>query len=201
MAYKHAGQAVVSDNTVEQDTSISVLDDDLKQFEAHGAPPLPPSKALYLVNDGARLWYSELGRGTPVVLLHGGLGHSGNWGHQVPFLLKNGFRVVLIDTRGHGRSTRDEKQFSYELMASDAVAVLDALRIRKAFFVGWSDGACTAMILGAKSPARVEGVFFFACNMDPIGVKPFENTPALDRCFARHQKDYAALSPNARPFS
>jgi len=79
-------------------------------------------------------------------------------------------------------------------MASDVVAILDALRIERAFLVGWSDGACTAMVLGAKLPARVKGVFFFACNMDPKGLKPFENTPILDRCFARHQKDYTALS-------
>ena len=60
--------------------------------------------------------------------------------------------------------------------------------------VGWSDGACTALVLAAKHPSRVAGVFFFACNMDPSGVHPFEPTPALDRCFARHTKDYKQLS-------
>jgi pimeloyl-ACP methyl ester carboxylesterase len=57
-----------------------------------------------------------------------------------------------------------------------------------------SDGACTALILAARSPARVAGVFFFGCNMDPSGVKRFEATPTLNRCFARHAKDYAHLS-------
>jgi pimeloyl-ACP methyl ester carboxylesterase len=54
-----------------------------------------------------------------VILLHGGLGHSGNWGYQLPALLAGGYRAVLIDSRGHGRSTRDGRPFSYELMASD----------------------------------------------------------------------------------
>jgi pimeloyl-ACP methyl ester carboxylesterase len=170
-------------------------DDDLQLFEAHGAPPLRASESGYVVHEGARIWYSTLGSGTPVILLHGGLGHSGNWGYQVPSLIENGFRVVVIDSRGHGRSTRDQRPYSYELMASDVVAVMEALQIENAFLVGWSDGACIGMILGATIPSRVSGVFFFACNMDPTGTKPFETTPILNRCVARHRKDYAELSP------
>jgi pimeloyl-ACP methyl ester carboxylesterase len=85
-------------------------------------------------------------------------------------------------------------------MASDVVAVMDLLQFEKAAFVGWSDGACTALVLAAQDPTRVAGVFFFACNMDPSGVKPFETTPALNRCFSRHTKDYAQLSPTPDQF-
>jgi pimeloyl-ACP methyl ester carboxylesterase len=176
-------------------------DDDLKKFEMLGALPLPaPSDAGYIENDGARIWYSVYGSGAPVTLLHGGLGHSGNWGYQVPALVENGYRAVLMDSRGHGRSTRDERPFSYELMASDVLALMDALHLKTAALVGWSDGACTALILAAKHPSRVAGVFFFACNMDPSGLKPFEATPALNRCFARHAKDYKELSVTPERF-
>jgi pimeloyl-ACP methyl ester carboxylesterase len=109
-------------------------------------------------------------------------------------LVGSGYHTVLIDSRGHGRSTRDAQPFSYELMASDVLAVMDAIHLERAGLVGWSDGACTALILAAKAPSRAAGVFYFACNMDPSGVKPFEATPTLNRCFARHAKDYAALS-------
>ena len=122
-------------------------------------------------HDGARIWYATYGPGPPVILLHGGLGHSGNWGYQVPALVASGYRVVLIDSRGHGRSTRDARPFLYELMASDVLAVMDAVDLDKAAVVGWSDGACIALILGATAPARVAGVFFFGCNMDPSGTK------------------------------
>jgi pimeloyl-ACP methyl ester carboxylesterase len=170
-------------------------DDDLENFEAHGAAPLPTaSHQGYADNDGARIWYATCGSGPVVILLHGGLGHSGNWGHQVPMLVDAGYRAALIDSRGHGRSTRDARPYSYELMASDVHAVMDALHVEKAAIVGWSDGACTALILARKIAARVAGVFFFGCNMDPSGTKEFVSSPVIERCFSRHARDYARLS-------
>lgn len=177
-------------------------DDDLSRFEADGTAPLPVTQDQgYVEYDGARIWYATYGSGSPVILLHGGLGHSGNWGYQVPALVENGYRAVLIDSRGHGRSTRDARPYSYDLMASDVVAVIDALRIEKAALVGWSDGACTALVLASKAPARVAGVFFFACNMDPSGTKEItEFTPILRRCFNRHIQDYLQLSATPDQF-
>ncbi|RDK02852.1 alpha/beta fold hydrolase [Paraburkholderia lacunae] len=177
-------------------------DDDLVHFEAHGAAPLPASSDQgHVEHDGARIWYATYGTGSPVILLHGGLGHSGNWGYQVPALVSSGHRVVLVDSRGHGRSTRDSRPFEYELMASDVLAVMDALQLARAAIVGWSDGACVGMILGMKSPERVAGVFFFGCNMDPSGTKEFTPSPVIDRCFSRHAKDYAQLSATPDNFN
>ena len=183
------------------ENNMEICDDDLEKFEADGAAPLPVADHQgYLEHDGARIWYAAYGTGLPVVLLHGGLGRSGNWGYQVPALVRSGYRAVVIDSRGHGRSTRDGQPFSYELMGSDVLAVMDALHLERAGFVGWSDGACTALILAASVPSRLAGVFFFACNMDPSGVKPFEATPTLNRCFSRHTKDYAQLSATPERF-
>lgn len=171
------------------------FDDELIKFEAIGAAPLSDTETQgYIENEGARIWYASFGSGFPVILLHGGLGNSGNWGYQVPALVKNGYQAILIDSRGHGRSTRDEKPYSYELMGSDVLTVMDKLKIAKAAFVGWSDGACTALILGEKNPERVTGVFYFACNMDASGAKEFEFTPIIGRCLNRHKKDYSQLS-------
>jgi pimeloyl-ACP methyl ester carboxylesterase len=180
---------------------MDVVDDDLIDFEANGAAPLPSmGQNAYVDHDGARIWCSSYGSGPAVILLHGGLGHSGNWGYQVPFLVRHGYRVVLVDSRGHGRSTYDERPFSYDLMASDVHAVMDELQLEKAALVGWSDGACTSMVLAAKEPSRVAGVFFFACNVDPTGVKRFAMTPTINRCFNRHKKDYAQVSPMPERF-
>ena len=180
---------------------METYDDDLSRFEADGAAPLPVADDQgYVEHDGARIWYATYGSGWPVILLHGGLGHSGNWGCQVPALLRSGYHTVLIDSRGHGRSTRDARPFTYELMASDVSAVMDALHLEKAGLVGWSDGACTGLVLASKAPTRVTGVFFFACNMDPSGTKEVEFSPILKRCFGRHVKDYARLSATPDQF-
>jgi pimeloyl-ACP methyl ester carboxylesterase len=180
---------------------MQTVDDNLVRFEAEGALPLPDTNEKgYVEHEGARIWYAAFGAGSPVLLLHGGLGNSGNWGYQVPTLLENGYRVILIDSRGHGRSTRDDRPYSYELMASDVLAVMDSMHVEKAGFVGWSDGACTALVLADKNHARAAGVFFFACNMDPSGTKEIEFTPTLQRCFSRHVQDYKQLSSTPDQF-
>ncbi|MGL4725053.1 MAG: alpha/beta fold hydrolase [Scandinavium sp.] len=168
---------------------------DLTQFFTSGTPPLPPATDQgWLEHDGAQIWYAVCGSGPAVILLHGGLGHSGNWSYQASMLVAAGYRAVLLDSRGHGRSTRDEQPYSYERMAADVLAVMDNIALEKASFLGWSDGACTALIFAAHHPERTAGVFFFACNMDPGGTKEFHSTPVIDRCFTRHRQDYMALS-------
>ena len=83
-------------------------DDDLHKFEAEGAAPLPITEDQGSVeNEGAQIWYGAYGSGSPVILLHGGLGHSGNWGYQVPALLASGYRAIVIDSRGHGFGSRE----------------------------------------------------------------------------------------------
>lgn len=185
-----------------RENNVELWDDDLSRFAAEGALPLPTAATEgYAEHDGARIWYATFGSGPPVILLHGGLGHSGNWGYQLPALLAAGYRVILIDTRGHGRSTRDARPFSYELLAADVLAVMDKLGLEKAALVGWSDGACIALILANQVPERVAGVFFFGCNMDPGGTKELDTSdPLLDRCFGRHAQDYAQLSATPDDF-
>jgi pimeloyl-ACP methyl ester carboxylesterase len=176
-------------------------DDELVRFESEGAAPLPAAEVEgYLDSKGARIWYAAYGSGPTLVLLHGGLGNSGNWGYQVPVFVGRGYRVIVIDSRGHGRSTRTEEPYSYALMGDDVLAVMDVLEVEKAVLVGWSDGACTALILAHRHPERVRGVVYFACNMDPSGTKPFELTPRIERCLSRHRKDYARLSPTPDDF-
>lgn len=180
---------------------MHAFDDDLTRFAAHGVEPLPAAvQQGHIEYDGARIWYAAFGAGAPVILLHGGLGHGGNWGYQVPALVAAGYRPILIDSRGHGRSTRDAQPYTYVRMASDVRAVMDALSIDRTAFIGWSDGACVALTLAMRMPERAAGVFFFGCNMDPSGTRPFQPTPVINRCFSRHHKDYTALSATPGDF-
>jgi pimeloyl-ACP methyl ester carboxylesterase len=183
-------------------TDANSYDDELRKFAAEGAQPLPSASLEgFVETDGARIWYATYGIGPPVFLLHGGLGHGGNWGYQVPALIQGGYRAVVMDSRGHGRSTRDAHPYRYDQMASDVLAVMDALHLERAALVGWSDGAVIALLLGKRAPSRVSGVFYFGCNMDPSGLKSVvEPSPVLDRCFGRHAQDYARLSSTPDQF-
>jgi pimeloyl-ACP methyl ester carboxylesterase len=170
-------------------------DDDLRRFEAEGAGPLPsPSDTGHVEHGGARIWYAAYGAGSPVILLHGALGNGDDWGHQVRALVEAGYRPILIDSRGRGRSTRGTLPLGYELMASEVQAVMDALQLDPAAVVGWSDGAIIGLVLAMTVPARVTRVFFFAANMDLSGAKPFSPDPVVSRVVARAAKDYARLS-------
>jgi pimeloyl-ACP methyl ester carboxylesterase len=164
--------------------------------------PLPAAKASgYVSHDGARIYYAIYGAGRPVILLHGGLANGRYWGNQVPALTNAGYQAVLIDSRGHGRSSRDERPYTYELMASDVVAVMDHLNIPKAAVVGWSDGAIIGLVMALKDPKRLTRVFAFAANMDPSGVKPdTTRNPTFARFEARTATDYAELSPTPKGF-
>jgi pimeloyl-ACP methyl ester carboxylesterase len=165
-------------------------------------PPLPAAKAKgEVVHDGASIHYAVYGSGPPVVLLHGGLANSDYWGAQVPALVRAGRQAVLIDSRGHGRSTRDARPYSYELMASDVLAVMDALKLRRAAVVGWSDGAIIGLVLALHHPERLTRVMAFAANMDPSGVKPdTEANPTFASFERRAAGQYARLSPTPNDF-
>ena len=165
-------------------------------------PPMPPAAATGTVDhDGARIWYATYGAGPPVVLLHGGLANSDYWANQI-VALAPAHRVITIDSRGHGRSTRDARPFTYERMASDVVAVMDALHVPRAAIVGWSDGAIIGLVMALKHPEHVARVFAFAANMDPSGVRPDTTTTPVFAAFMRRAGDeYAQASPTPHDYA
>jgi pimeloyl-ACP methyl ester carboxylesterase len=163
-------------------------------------PALPnPATSGYAQVNGVRIWYAVFGRGQPVVLLHGGLANSNYWGHLVP-ALSNDYQVVVIDSRGHGRSTRDVEPLGYDLMASDVLAVMDVLKLEKAAVVGWSDGAIIGLDIAIHHPERLTGLFAFAANSDPSGVADISQSRVFDAYLERAKAEYRSLSPTASDY-
>ena len=164
---------------------------------------LPPTPALPAADNsgvaalnGTSLFFARYGAGEPVLLLHGGLGNSSYWGHQVQSLAQN-YRVTVMDTRGHGRSQVTGKAFSYSLFAEDAAALMDYLGIGRAAIVGWSDGAVTGLELAITKPERVTKLFAFGANVSPDGLKPGgAKSPVFAAYAARCRREYAQLSPH-----
>ncbi len=172
-------------------------------------PPIPdlprPAHEDTVAVNGIDLWYAEYGHGTPVILLHGGFGHAAWWGRQIPVLSKR-HRVIVVDSRGQGRSGHDpDAELSYRLMASDVLALMDHLHLRKAAVVGWSDGAIIGLELAIHHPDRLTKVFAFGANTDPSGYHDSaERSPAqnavVDEYSRLMRSGYLKLSPTPGDF-
>ncbi|MFT3695029.1 MAG: alpha/beta hydrolase [Kofleriaceae bacterium] len=164
------------------------------------AMPAPDSTGSIAV-DGAQIYYARYGSGDPVVLLHGGLGNADHWANQVPAITGAKHEVIAIDSRGQGRSTRTVKAPSYDQMASDTLAVLDALKIGKASFVGWSDGGEIALKIAVAHPDRVAKLFVFGSNYNAEGSKKRNGPSATFGAYAAKCKtDYLKLSKTPKQY-
>jgi alpha-beta hydrolase superfamily lysophospholipase len=106
-------------------------------------PPTPPlplhGRRRYAEINGTSIFFAQFGEGAPLVFLHGGLANSNYWGNQIE-AFSSKYSVLVMDTRGHGRSPVTSSIFSYKVFATDVLALLDFLNIDRATIVGWSDG-------------------------------------------------------------
>src|SRR5271157_1171982 len=116
--------------------------------------PIPTDRVGEAEANGIKIHYAVYGQGSPVIFLHGGLANTDYWGNQVPAVAAH-HTVILMDSRGHGRSTRDARPYGYDLMADDVVALMDSLNIPRADIVGWSDGAILGIDLAMRHKGRV----------------------------------------------
>jgi pimeloyl-ACP methyl ester carboxylesterase len=148
----------------------------------------------YAKVNGIEMYYATFGAGDPVLLIHGGLGHADIWASQVAELSKT-HKVIVADSRGHGRSTRDAQPFGYDLMASDYLALLDHLKIDKTALVGWSDGGIIGIAIAMTHPERLTKLYAQAANVTVDGVDPGVMTnKTFGAYIERSGKDYAKLS-------
>ncbi|NKK67095.1 alpha/beta fold hydrolase [Rhizobium leguminosarum bv. viciae] len=139
------------------------------ELPAFPSMPVAKTSGMAEVND-IKMYYAEYGEGDPILFIHGGLGNAEVWGHQVADFA-NDHRVIVADSRGHGRSTRSQQPFGYDLMTSDYVALLDYLKIDKVTLVGWSDGGIIGIDMAMKNPEKLTRVIAQAANVTTDGVK------------------------------
>ncbi|MDX8349108.1 alpha/beta fold hydrolase [Cognatiyoonia sp. IB215446] len=104
---------------------------------------------------GSDIYFETHREGPPILLLHGGLGHSGGFDGLRDHLVVSGYQVVLLDTRGMGRSPLGDIALSYAAQEDDAHAVLDALGIETCPVIGFSDGGITGYRMAARPSPRV----------------------------------------------
>ena len=169
-------------------------------------PPMPSADTSgFAPVNGVRLYYAIFNRngGRPVILLHGSLGSSDDWGFETPLLDKT-HEVIILDSRGRGRSTMSSEPMTIGLMASDVLALMDFLKIPRASIVGWSEGGVTALFLAIHNPARIEKLFAFGANYSVSSYPPKPLSAAMKamgiRYMARARATYSRLSPTPGRF-
>lgn len=117
-----------------------------------------------------RMYYEVHGDGEPVLLLHGG-GVSGaeSWARVIPALAPS-YRVIVPDSRAHGRSTDSEIALSYDLLTDDLVELMDHLEIDRAHVVGWSDGGVNGLNMAIRYPQRIGKLVAYGTNFHANGL-------------------------------
>ena len=118
------------------------------------------------------MYYETYGAGAPLLLIHGNGGSISNFMYQVPYFAKS-YKVIVADSRAQGKSIDTGDSLSYEMMADDFNALLDALHLDSCYVIGWSDGAVNALLLAVRHPVKVK-------KLAITGAKLSSDTSAVD---------------------
>lgn len=175
--------------------------------------PIFGQKIKYGSNNGKyisifnkKIYYEEYGKGTPLILLQGGMGSIEDFALCIPELSKH-FRVIAPDTPGQGRSELADSM-SYELMAEYISKLIDLLKLDSAYAIGWSDGGNTGLILGSNRPDKVKKVLASGANFKLSGYPSILNdtsdwekelrSPEFEIKNKEGIKEYISLCPTPR---
>lgn len=125
-----------------------------------------PAAGSYAAINGIRIYYESYGAGDPLLLMHGALQSLSAMSPQITELSKY-YRVIAVDTRGHGHSSVDDTPLSYQLYVRDMSALIEHLGFDSVYILGWSDGAITGLLLAMAYPSQVKKLAIMAANLFP----------------------------------
>ncbi|MFI9724046.1 alpha/beta fold hydrolase [Streptomyces sp. NPDC052396] len=156
--------------------------------------------------DGTRLAYEDYGSGTPLVFVAGWALHADMWEYQVPFFVEQGYRCVLLDRRGHGRSERASAGYDMDTLGDDLAALLEQLDLREAVLIAHSFGGHeVAHCLSRHGEERVARIVLVASTLpslrrgpaNPDGLPAAAGAAVLD---AQRRDRVKWLVDNAAPY-
>ena len=125
-----------------------------------------------------RLHYEEAGSGEPLVLLHGNGEDCGYFARQVEYFSAK-YRVIALDTRGHGKSERGFAPFTIVQFAEDLRQALEKIAPEPVHLLGFSDGGNIAMAFALRWPKLLRSLILNGANLRPSGVKFFVQAPIV----------------------
>ena len=155
----------------------------------------------YITLSNTNIYYEEYGSGLPLLLFHGGFGSIQDFQKVIPKLAKH-FRVIAVDSPGHGRSEQADT-LSFDIMADYYSNMIDLINLDSVNIIGYSDGGITALLLAEKRPDKVKKIIASGVNsrMDGINSEVIEYLKLINPAFIEsNQKewlvDYQSKSPD-----
>jgi pimeloyl-ACP methyl ester carboxylesterase len=125
-----------------------------------------PAVGKYYDIRGIKLYCEVYGEGRPLLLIHGNHGSIKSFAHNLPYFAAK-YKVIAVDSRAQGKSKDDGESLTFEMMADDEAALLEALNIERAYVIGWSDGGITALLLAMRHPEKVIQLAATGANLWP----------------------------------
>lgn len=155
----------------------------------------------YLKTADAKIYYEVYGKGKPIVVLHGGIVGSPYEMGQFIDSLSKGYKVIVISTRGHGKSEMGAGLPTYQRKAEDVNAIINAVTKDSVTVLGFSDGAYTGYVLAANHPEKVKKLIAIGAGEWKQGFHTFNNTKeelfAADSLYFKQQ---LTLKPEPQRF-
>lgn len=115
---------------------------------------------------GFKMYCETYGTGRPVLMIHGNGGSIAAFKANIPYFAAK-YQVIVADSRSQGRSRDAGTTLTFEMMADDYAALLDALHVPAADVIGWSDGGITALLLAMRHPEKVIRLAASGANLRP----------------------------------
>jgi len=120
----------------------------------------------YYAVRGIKLYAEVYGKGAPLLMIHGNGGNISAFAKNIPYFSKS-YKVIAVDSRAHGKSKDNSDSLSFEQMADDFAALLDAMKIDSAYVLGWSDGGINALMMAMRHPEKVRKLASTGANLWP----------------------------------
>jgi pimeloyl-ACP methyl ester carboxylesterase len=139
-----------------------------KKMQGDSLHPYGHNKAVGKYYDirGFRMYCEVYGQGQPLLIIHGNGGSINNFLYQIPYFSTK-YKVIIADSRAQGNSADPGDSLSYEMMADDYSALLDALKVDSANVIGWSDGGINGLLLAIRHPEKVKKLAVTGANLWP----------------------------------
>jgi len=159
-----------------------------------------PAAGKYYSICGIKLYTEVYGQGKPLLMIHGNGGSMAAFSKNMPYFSKY-YKVILVDSRAHGKSTDPKDSLSFEMMADDFSALLEAMHVKKSYVIGWSDGGINALVLAMRHPDKVIKLASTGANLWPDStalipslwkdmVKDYNTKKNLPRTTAKEKNDW-----------